>query len=210
MANQKRSVCKLCRREGMKLFLKGQRCFSEKCGINRRDYPPGMHTRPRKTTDYCVQLREKQKAKRTFGVYEKPFRLMFAAASRMRGNTGENMIQLLERRLDNVIYLAGFAFSRAHGNLDGQVFVFFAMVVAAAEVAVGLAIVIALFRLRQSTDIDDAAELGDVDYGPIPPLKLEGEDHHHDHDDHDDHASDEDDDPGETEPVVAAGEAGED
>lgn len=110
----------------------------------------------------------------------------------------------------NSANLALVAFSRAHGNLDGQVFVFFAMVVAAAEVAVGLAIVIALYRLRQSTDIDDADELGDVDYGPIPPLMLEGEDHDHDHD-HDDHAAGDDDGGRAAEAApVAAGEAGED
>ena len=105
------------------------------------------------------------------------------------------------------------AFSRAHGNLDGQVFVFFAMVVAAAEVAVGLAIVIAVYRLRQSTDIDDADELAEVDYGPVPPLALEGEDHHH-HDDHghghDDHGHGEDAEAAhEPAPVSAADDAGE-
>ncbi len=117
-------VCKLCRREGMKLFLKGQRCFSEKCGINRRDYPPGMHTRPRKTTDYYTQLREKQKAKRIYGVQERQFRKSFANAVRQKGNTGENLLVLLERRLDNVVLNLGLASSRfdarqmvAHGHV---------------------------------------------------------------------------------------------
>ncbi len=124
MARLKDSVCKLCRREGMKLFLKGQRCFSEKCGINRRDYPPGMHTRPRKTTDYCAQLREKQKAKRIYGVLERQFQKYFTSAVRQKGNTGENLLILLERRLDNVVLNLGLAKSRfdarqmvAHGHV---------------------------------------------------------------------------------------------
>jgi len=124
MARLTGSVCKLCRREGMKLFLKGQRCFSEKCGINRRDYPPGMHIRPRKTTDYCVQLREKQKAKRIYGVLERQFRKYFTEAVRQKGNTGENLLILLERRFDNVILNLGLSRSRfdarqmiAHGHV---------------------------------------------------------------------------------------------
>lgn len=124
MARVNGSVCKLCRREGMKLFLKGQRCFSEKCGINRRDYPPGMHTRPRKTTDYAVQLREKQKAKRVYGVLERQFRKYFQTATRQKGNTGENLLILLERRLDNVVLNLGLSLSRfdarqmiAHGHV---------------------------------------------------------------------------------------------
>jgi small subunit ribosomal protein S4 len=124
MARFTGNVCKLCRREGMKLFLKGQRCFSEKCGINRRDYPPGVHTRPRKTTDYATQLREKQKAKRIYGVFERQFRRYFRAAIRQKGNTGENLLVLLERRLDNVVLNLGLSQSRfdarqmvAHGHV---------------------------------------------------------------------------------------------
>lgn len=125
MARITGKVCKLCRREGMKLFLKGQRCFSEKCGINRRDYPPGPHVRRmRKTTDYCVQLREKQKAKRIYGVLERQFSRYFATAVRQKGNTGENLLVLLERRLDNVVLNLGLAQSRfdarqviAHGHV---------------------------------------------------------------------------------------------
>ncbi|MBK8976471.1 MAG: 30S ribosomal protein S4 [Planctomycetes bacterium] len=112
MARITGKVCKLCRREGMKLFLKGQRCFSEKCGINRRDYPPGAHTRPRKTTDFYVQLREKQKAKRIYGVLERQFQRYFQAAVRQKGNTGENLLVLLERRLDNVVLNLGLSHSR--------------------------------------------------------------------------------------------------
>ncbi|RMG16089.1 MAG: 30S ribosomal protein S4 [Planctomycetota bacterium] len=110
--------CKLCRREGMKLFLKGARCeTSAKCAIARRAHPPGEHPWTRKKrSEYGLQLREKQKAKRIYGVYEKPFRNLFKTAAAMKGNTGENLVQLLERRLDNVIYLAGFAHSRAHAR----------------------------------------------------------------------------------------------
>ena len=97
------NVCKLCRREGMKLFLKGQRCFSEKCGINRRDYPPGMHTRPRKTTDYYTQLREKQKAKRIYGVQESQFRKSFANAVRQKGNTGVPAARQLVGRFEGTL-----------------------------------------------------------------------------------------------------------
>ena len=124
MARFTGNVCKLCRREGMKLFLKGQRCFSEKCGINRRDYPPGVHTRPRKTTDYATQLREKQKAKRIYGVLERQFMKSFKMAVRQKGNTGENLLVLLERRLDNVVLNLGLSLSRydarqmvAHGHV---------------------------------------------------------------------------------------------
>lgn len=109
----------------MKLFLKGQRCFSEKCAINRRNYPPGQHTRPpRKTSEYCLQLREKQKAKRIYGILDKAFMNLFKRAERQKGNTGANLLILLERRLDNVVLNLGLANSRyharqmiAHGNI---------------------------------------------------------------------------------------------
>ena len=117
MARITGKVCKLCRREGMKLFLKGQRCFSEKCGINRRDYPPGVHAQKRtKVTDYGLHLREKQKLKRIYGVLERQFRLYFKEAERQRGNTGEILLSLLERRLDNVVLASGFALSRNHAR----------------------------------------------------------------------------------------------
>jgi small subunit ribosomal protein S4 len=109
--------CKLCRREGMKLFLKGQRCFTEKCAVSRRDYPPGVHAQKRaKPTDYGVRVREKQKLKRIYGVWERQFKLYFAEAERMKGNTGENLMVLLERRLDNVVLASGFALSRNHAR----------------------------------------------------------------------------------------------
>ena len=113
MARDTGPQCKRCRREGMQLFLKGSRCQSVKCGIRRRDYPPGEHSwRRSKFSEYGLQLREKQKAKRYYGVTEKAFRIAFAAADRARGNTGENLLVLLESRLDNVVYRLGFAVNR--------------------------------------------------------------------------------------------------
>jgi len=107
------SVCKLCRRENQKLFLKGDRCFTDKCAFERRPYPPGQHGQSRlKFSEYALQLREKQKAKRYYGVFERQFQKYFAEADRKKGVTGTNLLQLLETRLDNVVYLAGFASSR--------------------------------------------------------------------------------------------------
>ena len=107
-------VCRLCRREGMKLFLKGERCYTDKCAIEKRNVPPGQHGRARKAkmVGYGVQLREKQKVKRTYGVLENQFRRYFEAADRQKGITGELLLQMLERRLDNVVYRLGFATSR--------------------------------------------------------------------------------------------------
>ena len=109
-------VCKLCRREGQKLFLKGPKCYTEKCPVDRRTYPPGQHgpaqARRRKQSEYAGQLREKQKVKRIYGVLERQFRRYFEEADRQKGVTGENLLRLLERRLDNVIYRLGFATSR--------------------------------------------------------------------------------------------------
>ncbi len=113
MARYTESVCRLCRREGMKLFLKGDRCFKDKCAIERRAYPPGQHGRRRsKTLGYGLQLREKQKVKRIYGVLERQFRLYFTEAARRTGITGENLLRQLELRLDNVVYSLGFASSR--------------------------------------------------------------------------------------------------
>ena len=107
-------VCRLCRREGMKLFLKGERCYTEKCAIEKRNVPPGQHGRARraKVVGYGIQLREKQKVKRTYGVLENQFRRYFEAADRQKGITGALLLQMLERRLDNVVYRLGFATSR--------------------------------------------------------------------------------------------------
>ena len=132
MARYAGPVCRLCRREGMKLFLKGERCYAEKCAIEKRNVPPGQQgrrRRPNKVMGYGSQMREKQKVKRTYGVLESQFRRYFAAAERQRGITGETLLQLLERRLDNVVYRLGLATSRpqarqlvrhGHVRLNGQ------------------------------------------------------------------------------------------
>jgi len=117
LARYSESVCRLCRREGMKLFLKGDRCFKDKCAIERRNYPPGQHGRRRsKLLGYGIQLREKQKVKRIYGLLESQFRLAFARAERRKGITGANLLEELERRLDNVVYSLGFAASRAQAR----------------------------------------------------------------------------------------------
>lgn len=115
MARYTGPVCKLCRREGVKLMLKGERCLSPKCAIERRNFPPGQQGqgfRRRQMSDYGGQLREKQKVRRIFGILEKQFRRHFATAQRMQGITGSNLLQVLERRLDNVVFRLGFADSR--------------------------------------------------------------------------------------------------
>lgn len=129
MARYTDSVCRLCRREGEKLFLKGERCFTPKCSVERRSYPPGLHGRQgqfrRKESDYGLQLREKQKARRLYGVFERQFRRYFQQAQRQKGLTGVNLLIILERRLDNVIYRLGWASSRpqarqlvSHGHFE--------------------------------------------------------------------------------------------
>jgi len=114
MARYRDAVCKLCRREGVKLFLKGDRCFTEKCAVERRAYAPGEHGQGRrqKMSEYGMQLREKQKVKRVYGVMERQFRHYFDRATRIEGITGERLLQLLEQRLDNALYRVGFAPSR--------------------------------------------------------------------------------------------------
>jgi small subunit ribosomal protein S4 len=117
MARYTDAVCRLCRREGQKLFLKGDRCYTEKCAVDRRTYPPGQHGQGRtKASEYGTQLREKQKAKRYYGVLENQFRGYFDMAIKMKGKTGENLLSLLERRLDNTVYRLGFAMSRAEAR----------------------------------------------------------------------------------------------
>ena len=115
-------VCKLCRREGEKLFLKGQRCFTPKCAFERRGYPPGEHGRDaqwrrRRVSDYSRQLREKQKTRRIYGVTERQFRRYYRIAAQQRGLTGENLLKMLETRLDNVVYRLGYSESRAHARM---------------------------------------------------------------------------------------------
>ncbi len=117
MARYVGSVCRLCRREGAKLFLKGDRCFSEKCAVEKRNYPPGMHGQGRmRFSDFGTQLREKQKVKRMYGMLERQFRRTFKKAASMKGRSGENMLVLLERRLDNVVFRMGFATSRSEAR----------------------------------------------------------------------------------------------
>ena len=126
MARYRGAVCRLCRRERMKLFLKGDRCYTDKCGIERRNYPPGQHGQGRsKVTEYGRQLREKQKVRRLYGIQEGQFRRYFQEADRRRGVTGANLLQLLESRLDNVVFRMGFASSRnqarqvvRHGHIE--------------------------------------------------------------------------------------------
>ena len=117
MARYTDAVCRLCRREGQKLFLKGDRCYTDKCAADRRPYPPGQHGQGRtKTSEYGLQLREKQKARRYYGILESQFRGYFELASRRKGKTGENLLAILESRLDNVVYRLGFAMSRAEAR----------------------------------------------------------------------------------------------
>jgi small subunit ribosomal protein S4 len=117
MARYSDAVCRLCRREGVKLFLKGDRCFTPKCGVERRAYPPGQHGQGRtRFSDFGVQLREKQKVKRIYGLVERQFAVTMDRASRMKGRQGENLLMLLERRLDNVVFRLGFATSRAEAR----------------------------------------------------------------------------------------------
>ena len=113
MARYTKSNCRLCRRENLKLFLKGERCYTEKCAYDRRNYPPGQHGQSRKKfSDYGTQLREKQKVKRIYGILENQFRNIFKEADRQKGITGETLLALLERRLDNIVYRLGFSNSR--------------------------------------------------------------------------------------------------
>jgi small subunit ribosomal protein S4 len=118
LANNRGSDCRICRRENVKLFLKGDRCYSDKCAFDRRSYPPGQHgeRRGRKASDYGIQLREKQKIKRIYGLSEKQFHLFFERADYQKGITGTNLLVALERRLDNVVYRLGFANSRTQAR----------------------------------------------------------------------------------------------
>lgn len=117
MARYRESVCRFCRRETTKLFLKGDRCYSDKCSVERRNYPPGQHGQGRsKHTDYGIQLREKQKVRRIYGVLEKQFRNYVHLAERKKGVTGENLLILLESRLDNIVFRMGFASSRSQAR----------------------------------------------------------------------------------------------
>jgi small subunit ribosomal protein S4 len=118
LARYTEACCRLCRRENMELYLKGERCFTDKCAIKRRNYPPGQHGQARvKVSSYGTQLREKQKVRRIYGILEKQFRGYFEKADKMKGVTGENLLCLLEKRLDNIVYRLGFASSRSEARI---------------------------------------------------------------------------------------------
>jgi len=163
LARYRGPVCRLCRREGMKLFLKGERCFKEKCAIERRNVPPGQHggRRRRKVQNYGLQLREKQKLRRVYGLLEGQFHRTFVDASRRKGVTGDNLLRLLELRLDNVVYSLGFATSRnqarqlvRHGHLrvDGK-----RVNIPSFQVRPGMEISIAE-KSRKNTQVQEAME----------------------------------------------------
>lgn len=183
MARYTDAKCKLCRREGDKLFLKGERCFSDRCAIEKRPYPPGQHGRGRrrKASEFGIQLREKQKLRRIYGVLEKPFRNYFAEAARRTGVTGTNLLQLLEGRLDNMVYRLGFAPSRSssrqlvchrHFLVNGQI-----VNVASYQVKPG-DVVTLRDKSRKNVFIVDslktATARGRVTYVSIDDAKLEG------------------------------------
>lgn len=163
MARNLGPVCRLCRREGLKLFLKGERCYSDKCAIERRNYPPGAHGQARtRFSEFSIRLREKQKVKRIYGLLERQFARYFELAERMPGITGENLLVLLERRLDNVIYRLGFASSLAqarqlvrhgHFEVDGKKVTIPSYLVAAGEM------VSVTEKSRQKAVIQEALEM---------------------------------------------------
>ncbi len=175
--------CKICRRHGVKLFLKGQRCYTDKCAFERRAYGPGQHgqRRRRKPSDYGLQLKEKQKAKRIYGVLERQFRNYYAEADRQKGITGENLMRLLERRLDNVVYRLGFAYSRSaarelvvHGHItvNGR-----KVDIPSYQVKVGDEVRVReksqkLHEVRMS--VDAKSGVGTVDWLELDPKKFQG------------------------------------
>jgi small subunit ribosomal protein S4 len=184
MARYRDANCKLCRREGMKLFLKGTRCLSEKCAFDRRGYAPGQHGQRgrRKGSEYGLQLREKQKVRRIYGVLEKQFRNYFKKAARKKGVTGEILLQLLESRLDNLVYRIGFAPSRKtarqlvkHGHfmVNGK-----KVNIPSFEIKPGM--VIAVGENSRNLDIihsalKESAKTTDIDWLRIDKVKMEGE-----------------------------------
>jgi len=176
------SKCRLCRREGEKLFLKGEKCYTSKCAIENRSFPPGQHGQRRtRLTDYGTQLREKQKLRRTYGVLEKQFRSYYKEADRRKGSTGENLLQLLEGRLDNVVYRMGFASSRTEARqlvrhngitINGQkVNIPSYQVKAADAVAVSEK---AKNQLRIKAAVEFSQQRGLVDWVEVDASKLQG------------------------------------
>lgn len=192
MARYNDAVCRLCRREGTKLFLKGDRCFSAKCGIERRAYPPGQHGQGRaRFSDYGVQLREQQKVKRMYGLLEKQFAETMNRASRMKGRAGENLLVLLERRLDNVVFRMGFSTSRAearqlvrHGHflIDGRrasipsMLVNPGAVVSVAEKSRKIARIAGALETLESRSVPQWVEINKEDFeGTVKSLPVRGD-----------------------------------
>ncbi len=175
--------CRLCRREGEKLFLKGEKCFSSKCAMENRAFPPGQHGQARRgrMSDYATQLREKQKLRRIYGVLEKQFRAYYKEADRRKGSTGENLLQLLESRLDNVVYRMGFGASRSEARqlvrhkaiaVNGR-----KVTIPSYQVKAGDVISVdekATKQLRIRAAVDAAGQRGLVDWVDVDPTKLEG------------------------------------
>ncbi|MCK5406169.1 MAG: 30S ribosomal protein S4 [Candidatus Krumholzibacteria bacterium] len=184
MARYRDAKCKLCRREGDKLFLKGDRCFSNKCAIEKRNYPPGQHGRGRrgKVSKYNIQLREKQKLRRMYGLLEKQFRNYFVKAAVQKGITGTNLLQLLERRLDNVVYRLGFTTSRStarqlirhnHFQVNGKPVNIPSYLVTAGDIVSPRAKSKDLFVIQEAIKNIDSRQM--VPYLEIDTNKLQGE-----------------------------------
>lgn len=184
MARYRDAKCKLCRREGDKLFLKGDRCFSNKCAIEKRNYPPGQHGRGRrgKVSKYNIQLREKQKLRRMYGLLEKQFRNYFVKAAIQKGITGTNLLQLLERRLDNVVYRLGFTTSRStarqlirhnHFQVNGKPVNIPSYLVTAGDIVSPRAKSKDLFVIQEAIKNIDSRQM--VPYLEIDTNKLQGE-----------------------------------
>ena len=182
MARDTSPQCKQCRREGQKLFLKGSRCFSDKCGVERRSYPPGEHGRDRiRQSEYLQQLREKQKARRYYQVLEKQFRNYYKKADRQKGATGENLLRLLEGRLDNVVYRMGFGSTRAESRqlVSHKAILVNGRYVNIASYQVAPEDVISVTekgkkQLRIKSALDLAAQRGAVDWVEVNADKMEG------------------------------------
>ena len=182
MARYIGSKCRLCRREGVKLFLKGEKCYTSKCAIEKRSFAPGQHGQRRtRLTDYAIQLREKQKLRRVYGILERQFRSYYEEADRRKGSTGENLLKLLEGRLDNVVYRMGFAASRTEARqlvrhngirVNGQkVNIPSYQVMPNDTVAVSAK---ANEQLRIKAALDFAKQRGFVDWIDVDTTKMEG------------------------------------
>lgn len=182
MAKYIGSKCRLCRREGSKLFLKGEKCFSSKCAMEKRAFPPGVHVQRRvRMSDYALQLREKQKLRRTYGVLEKQFRNYYKKAASRKGSTGENLLQLLESRLDNVVFRMGFAASRSEARQlvrhNGITINGHKVNIPSYQVQAGEVISVREKSRNQSrivSSLEGSAQRGVVDWVQVDAKKMEG------------------------------------